>query len=46
MALSLTNVIQDDSEQHSRGFSSRSNTLDNVNARGTVTFKHYNLKRQ
>ena len=33
-----------DPEQHSRGFSHRSDTLGNANAGGAVTCKSYNLK--
>ena len=36
--------IGHDSEQHSRGFNRRSDTLRNVHAGDTITFKPYNSK--
>jgi len=44
MTLILTNYPGCDSEQYSKGFSRRSDTLHNANAGDTVTFKPYNLK--
>jgi len=42
-----TNMLGRDSKQHLRGFSRRSDTLDNANGNvdGTVTFKSYDSQK-